>query len=377
MKRLTTALIVVSIPLTSLGDTKSKMQEAFTSLVELIPFITNQAEFENKSNEKVISEHMVKLQKAFKTANHEGVLKQDIFSPSYSLINEHLADSVEAFKKGKKDYVAWRMKEVTSLCLDCHTRLPVGHASSFSEGKRRLEEKQFSNNYNLGIAQMIVRRYADAKASFTKNIEEKLLIPNVTDLILPFKQIMVIDLKVERDPKNMLAVVDHYIGKEKLPESDRKTLQEWQKKLKAWLENKNLKNPPANDEQMKRFIFNAVKPSFKDDSLYMGNAEVDLLITSGIMSNYLFENTKSALVPDLLYWIGLSEKYLKRDQFLSSGDLFLKLCVGKYPKSDVARRCYDEYESSMEFQFTGSRGTDMPEEIQKELKQLKSQLRSH
>jgi hypothetical protein len=373
MKLLLCLMLATTLP--AQADTKEKMKMAFQSLVELIPFITDEAAFKDKTNEKTIATNLENLRVAFKSANHERVLKQDVFAPSYDLINEHMAESVRAFNKGNKDYVAWRMKEVTSLCLDCHTRLPVGHASSFREGKNVINESKFSNTYNLGIAQMIVRQYPEAKQSFTKVIEEKLLIPNVTDLILPFKQLMVINLKVERSPANMLAVIEHYLGKKNFPDNERKTLTSWQTDLKRWSKDKFLKNPPTNDKEMRNFIFQAVKPSFKDDSLYMGNAEVDLLVTSGILSNYLFENTKSALAPDMLYWLGLSEKYLKRDMFLSSGDLFLKLCVRKYPKSEVARRCYTEYESNVEFQFTGSRGTEIPEEVQKELKALKDQLK--
>ncbi len=40
----------------------------------------------------------------------------------------------------------------------------------------------------------------------------------------------------------------------------------------------------------------------------------------------------------------------------------------KYPKSARSKDCLEEYKESVEFDFSGSRGTAIPSEIKKELK---------
>ena len=167
----------------AIGGPILQMNKAFIVLADLIPFITDRNKFMIKENESSISAKIGELQNAFKTAKHDTLLKGDLFAPSYALINEHLADSVTAFKQGNKDYAHWRLKETTSLCIDCHTRMPPSHASSFQNGELTIDKSKFENIYNLGIAQLIVRRYVDAKETFIRNIDEKLITKDYRDLI--------------------------------------------------------------------------------------------------------------------------------------------------------------------------------------------------
>ncbi len=98
--------------------------------------------------------------------------------------------------------------------------------------------------------------------------------------------------------------------------------------------------------------------------------DVDLLLTSGLLSNYLFEHPTSRKAAEISFWIGWSEKYLKRESFFGSGDLFLKQCIKKYPKSPMAKECLKEYKESIEFEFSGSSGTKIPQDIKYEIDNL-------
>ena len=53
-----------------------------------------------------------------------------------------------------------------------HTRLPSNHSSSFHDGSRLINKSLFTDPYNLGVAQLIVRQYPDAKASFSLALDE-------------------------------------------------------------------------------------------------------------------------------------------------------------------------------------------------------------
>lgn len=343
-----------------------EMNKAFRALSDLIPFITDEKAFEEKKNEEQIQKGMSELQVAFKSAKHDMLLKEDLFAPSYALINDHIAGSLEAFKKGKKDYAHWRMREITSLCLDCHTRLPASMASSFQNGEAAIDRSKFENVYNLGIAQLIVRQYVDAKASFLRSIDERLIKQEPKDIILPFKQLLLIDSKIQRNPTNLLALIKTYEGKKSLPEEVKSALAAWKPRLQYWQKQKGLVTGLGSEKDVKKFIETHLLP-LKKKSLTPGN-EVDLLIASGLLSNYLFINHNAKSGPEITYWIGWSEKYLKRDNFFGSGDLFLKQCIVRHSKAPIAKECFNEYKESVEFEFSGSAGTDIPEDVQRELK---------
>ena len=352
-----------------------QMNKAFVALSDLIPLITDRDQFMEKKNEKLITEKITELKSAIITAKHDSLIKEDLFAPSYTLINENIAGSLEAFKLGNKDYAHWRLKEITSLCIDCHTRMPISHASSFQNGELAIDETKFENIYNLGIAQLIVRRYTDAKSSFTRSIQDKLIKKEIKDLILPFKQILLIDAKVYKNPDNLTAFMGEYKAREDLPEEVRSSIASWLIRLKHWKGNKMLTVGLKNDKEVERFIAKELAP-LKKKSIYGGGYDVDLLIASGLLSNYFFENPTSAKAPEISYWLGWAEKYLKRENFFGSGDLFLKQCIKHYPKTPTAKKCLEEYKDSVEFEFSGSAGTSIPKDVQKELDDLEKLIKN-
>ena len=352
-----------------------QMNKAFIALSDLIPLITDRDQFMEKKNEKLITDKITELKSAIITAKHDSLIKEDLFAPSYSLINENIAGSLEAFKLGNKDYAHWRLKEITSLCIDCHTRMPISHASSFQNGELAIDEKKFENIYNLGIAQLIVRRYTDAKSSFTRSIQDKLIKKDMKDIILPFKQILLIDAKVFKNPDNLTAFMDEYKSREDLPEEVRSSISSWLVRLKHWKGNKMLTGGLKNDKEVERFIAKELAP-LKKKSIYAGGYDVDLLISSGLLSNYFFENPTSTKAAEISYWLGWAEKYLKRENFFGSGDLFLKQCIKHYPKNPTAKKCLEEYKDSVEFEFSGSAGTSIPKDVQKELDDLEKLIKT-
>lgn len=359
----------------STASTILPMNRAFTALTELLPFIQDQASFLDKANEPVIEEKLLQLDKTLKTAKHETLLKHDLFAPSYALITENISESVKAFKAGKKSYSHWMLQELTTLCLDCHTRMPESHASSFQSGELQLEQAKFKTPYSLATAQLIVRRYTDAKNTFLRDIQDKLIKKDFDNLLLPFQQILLIDTKVQRDPEGMEKTIDLYLKKETIPDSMKKVLKRWNQRLVFWKKDLFYKNGIRNDQELKLFIKNKLTPLKKTSYLDEGH-QVDFLMASGLLSHYFFINQDTQMAPEISYWLGLLEKRLKRSNFFGSGDYFLKQCIRKYPQYPAAKECLNEYKESVEFDFSGSGGTLIPPEVQKEIEEFDKLLKN-
>lgn len=352
-----------------------QMNRAFFSLSDLIPYITDRDKFMDKENEALLSGKIIELQSAFKDAKHDTLLKEDLFAPSYALINENIANSLDAFKKGKKDYAHFRLKEITTHCMDCHTRLPPSHTSSFQNGEFSIDEKKFENTYNLGIAQLIVRRYVDAKWSFKRTIDDSFVKKDFSNVMLPFKQLLLIETKVLKDPANLISHLKNYIEKKELPEEARSTLKQWVQRLEYWNDNPLISKGLKTKNDVDKFISKDLSP-LKKKAFLKDGFDVDLLLASGLLSNYLFENPTSSKAPEISFWLGWTEKHLKRENFFGSGDLFLKQCVKRYPTNPIANKCLDEYKESVEFEFTGSSGTHIPSDVKKELDDLGKLIKS-
>lgn len=346
-----------------------QMNKAFNSMSGIMPLVLNEKKFKEKDLEKSIAKGMDDLVASMKLARHDTLIKHDLFAPSYALITQNLKQSADAFKKGKKDYALWSLRETLSLCLECHSKLPTDYPSSFQNGELQIDQRQWKSPYDLGMAQLIVRRYVDAKASFTRSIQDKVIIKDEKTIHRPLEQILFIQTRILKDPQGMIVIIDDYLKKDNLPPQINNLLRSWKKGLLGWKDEKYLGSAMSGEKDLKDFIARRLLP-LKKMNFHETN-KTDLLLASGILSTYFFENQTSSSSPDLSFWLGWIEKRLKRDQFLTSGDLYLKQCIRKYPSHPITRECLKEYKESLEFDFSGSGGTFIPDDLQKEYDELK------
>jgi hypothetical protein len=360
-------LILLAFVTSALATPILQMNRTFSAVMELLPYVLDDKEFHEKKNNEKINTTLKDLNKGFKNAGHDSLLKHDLFAPSYSLVLQNLQESQNAFAKNKKEHSRWLIKETLAVCMDCHTRLPVSHTSSFQNGEVTFDKSVFKDKYDLGVGYLIVRRYVDAKENFTQSIQDKIIKKDFADLILPFQQILLIETKVMKDPSKMVSIIDWYLEKKNLTPEVSEELVSWKKRLDIWKQEKNA-GDPKNEKDLATFINRRLKP-LKDDS-FNNSYKVDYLIASGVLAHFYFENQASPMAPEINFWMGWIEKRLKRDEFMSSGDLFLKQCIKRYPKHPIAKDCLEEYKESLMFDFSGSSGTHIPRDLQQELDQM-------
>jgi hypothetical protein len=350
-----------------------QMNKAFHSITELGPYLTNETDFQNEKNKKIIQKNLKELDSAFQVAGHDHLIKHDLFAPSYELISSNIKESTLSFEKDKKDYSYWILKETLTLCMDCHTRLPMSVTSSFQNGELTIDPNKIKDPYDLGVAYLIVRRFIDAKDNFTRSIQDRIIKKETAKLLLPFQQILMIEVKVKKDPNSMISIIDDYLSKKHLPPTVENELKLWKSRLDIWKNEKAITHQINNEKDLKQFIKRRLEPLKEEDS-FNDSLKVDLLFGTGIISQYFFENQNSPSAPELSYWLGWMEKRLKKENFLSTGSLYFKQCIKKYPRTTIAKECLKEYTESVEFDFSGSEGMAIPSEIKKELKDLSDLL---
>lgn len=360
------------VALSAFADPRPQMNLALRALEDLLPYVSREERFLDKKNEKEILEDLTQLQKTFGNLKHDQLLKNDLFAPSYAIIRQNISESLTAFKEGNKDYAHWRLGEITNQCLDCHTRLPESYTSKYQEKKLTLNPRKFDNLFDLGTAQLIVRDYPAAEKTFTTLIEDNIKKKNFMDTEEAFKGLLLIRTKTHPDIKKMLALTEKYAHDKALPMDLQEELGQWDVRLKEISKIAILQKPLRDDKDVKTLMTTFLEPVKEKDSVFLDNYDVYLLTSNGLLSRYLFNHPETELAPDISYWIGWSENALKREQFFSSGDLFLKQCIRKYPKSAVAKNCLKEYKDSVEFEFSGSAGTNIPADVKRELTELES-----
>ena len=372
-----------------INETKQVMHQALDSIIHLFPFMSSELKFKDPKYEKEINTHLNKIATAFKAAKHVKDFQTPGFSPNYRVIKEHLDDTILSFNSQNKTFARLRLASTTSLCLSCHTQLPKDRMTTFILDSKKVKPETFQNQFEYGNFLFLLRKNRKAIKAYERSIAERIekqkeleKIQNILGsnaeqfdrtLYNSFRRILTVYAKVLRQPEQAKNLFSKYIKNKKIPKYMKRDLTKWNSDLDHWIGNKDILQKVSSDSEMTKFLNKYVAKLDNDgDTVISGDLDVDLLFTSGVLSNYLSDKPNTKLAAKILYWLGVSENRLSKNMFFSLGDLYLKECVTRYPKSTVAKNCYNEYENEVTFKFTGSIGTNIPKAKQRELNHLKS-----
>jgi hypothetical protein len=365
-------------------ETKRVMNEAYESYLKLIPYIySEEKSFENlskKDTDEIISK-LDTLSKVFKNAKHVDYLKGVGFRPTLDSINNHLEDTIIAFKGKNKFFAKERLKAIGSLCVSCHSGLSDRVSeNAFGDALSKIEKKSFDSDYSYANYLYLVRRFSDAKSFYQQSIRFniKKIKENSGDIVTINKElknsllkVISIYTKVALNPSEALRFLKSIDSDLKIVPTLYTSSSRYKKSLEIWkhFEVKGVKDINA-------FIKNYLEPLEQNsDKILNGDEDITLLISSGVLSKYLNDHMKSDETPAILYWLSIAERRLSSGYFFSLSDLYLKECIKSYSSSPFAKKCYDEYENQIKAGFSGSSGTDIPEEEKVELAKLKAILR--
>lgn len=384
-----TLLPISTYSMEKVNETKQVMHQALDSIVHLFPYMSSELKFKDPKYEKEINHHLMKIATAFKTAKHVKDFQTPGFSPNYKVIKEHLDDTILSFNAQNKTFARLRLASTTSLCLSCHTQLPKDRMTTFILDNKKVKKSIFESEFEYGDFLFLLRKYKKAVKAYERSIVDRLdkqkelkKIQNILGsnteqfdrtLYNSFRRILTIYAKVLKQPKEAQDIFSKYIKNQRVPKYMKRDLAKWNKDLEHWVGKKAIDHKLEDDKEMTSFLNTYVaKLDNEGETVISGDFDVDLLFTSGVLSNFLSDHPKTKLAPKILYWLGVSENRLSKNMFFTLGDLYLKECIQRYPKSQIAKRCYNEYENEVTFRFTGSIGTNVPQAKQKELNALKS-----
>lgn len=358
---------------------KAVMSNVYGAYTKLLPYIysTNpqiSAPKMKKGKEDLIK-NLTDLSDFFKSAKHADFFKRPGFRPSLDTINNHLEETIISVQSGNMIFAQKRLNVIGALCVSCHSQIPQSVAKN-AFGENIVKEKRESFDSDLSYANYLylVRRFDDSRTYFDKAINDGLDKNSKyshQELMSALRSALSIDTKISFNADKAEAFVKKWEGDKRLSNNDKKMLGRWKSDLAHW---KNFKQ--ADVKSVPDFISkNLVKLDMKKEYLFTGEDDVTLLVSSGFLQKYLVENPTSELAPEILYWLSIVEHRMSMTYFFSLGDLYLKDCITKYPKSPYAKKCYQEYADSIEAGYSGSAGTDIPPEEKKELTRLKNLLK--
>lgn len=352
------------------NSTQKIMNDFLNELTGLKEYFISEEKFVDPKNSSEISKRLKSFASLASQTKHDPTLRQENFKFSREILEKHIIETERVFRLGNKSYARWQLAATASICMSCHTQMP-----SESRALKDFENlKPFPSDFERAEFLFTTHAFDKSMDLYDKVIDgypkNKISLDQVETAL---ERQVAYYSRIKRDPQTALAKMNEHLKNPALTPPLTERIKSWNSQFQAWNQSKAFDPQRATEKQVLAFAKKNIETDWKVDMVSVGEPNlVRNLRTSGLLYEYLQNHPSAKSVPEILYWLAVSERTLNRNFFFSLSDLYLRECMSRYPASPIAKKCYDEYEAEMILGYTGSRGTELPDEVKAELLNFKN-----
>ncbi len=347
-------------PTTDSVPIRIRMDQIAQSFRELERFLPSQERFSDSANEATISSALAKLSTSFyevlQTSAH-GHVKDPGFQVTLRVVSEMIDDAKNRFKEGKKGYALWRLRTTASHCVTCHTRyeVPTPLAS-------QLAPEELADDFSKGEFYLATRQFEEAAKYFLKSARVP---PPGRTRLDALRKWLVIQTRVWAEPARALDELRNFTSQYKLNSLELETVSQWSNSLSSW------KNEKVVEVDALRKAESLIRQGLGSNDLLYGNVgAVELLRATALLHKMLEDESSKTRRGHALYLLGLTYSRLPLFFLDELPELLLEQAIREIPGSEDARLAYKLYTEVVSLGFTGSAGTEIPDDIQLKFKEL-------
>lgn len=361
MKTVTTLFVFVLLLVHfSNAQVKPHMQDFYSVVDKIRPYLINKSEYMSEKNEKTITQALKEFNEKTKQLKKEKMSESDDMKYRVQQLSEGLDEAEKTFKDGFKDYSYWVLKSSMNNCYACHTQ------KSLSGTDYAFKKDGVTDIYSEAEFLFIVRNYSQSVSLFEdiliKYPENNISIENLESSL---QKLLYYYVRVLHDDTKTLATFEKILQNKKLPSSVRNDILAWKKYLGVKKYRVIEEKPITSDKSLKEFV--EERNNIAEHYPLSNQRYIVDLETSAFLFQLLEKSPDKKLKPWVLYWLADQEKDYRLTMFDLSAELYLKECIEKYPTHKAAKKCFSLYKEIIVNSYTGSRGTSLPKSVVEQL----------
>jgi hypothetical protein len=341
-------------------EVRANMNQLLEPFRSIQPYIAAQERFMDPDASNEIADLIDDLRKNFHKLESvpSKYHKLPGFDENLQAVSDLLDDSSRRFAEGKRSYAWWRLRKLPSDCFTCHATYKV---SSHYSNPAVVDESL--DPLNKGRFLLATRQFAEAQGEFLKALQDP---RNTIYYNEALRSLLLIATRIDKNPSEGIATLERALQTTRLPEDDAREVTQWLKELRSWAHEKPSasKNSVAFAEQLITggAVSSPMRPQ-NDVSLLRGTAILHQLLEQGAL--------KKEVRPQALYLLGFA--YTKLPLFFSESwaEMYLERCINEFPGSPNAKRAFSAYREHIVDDYTGTAGTEIPDEVQLHLQELR------
>lgn len=351
----------------SYAQIRPEMQKFYGLVEKIQKYAFDKNEYLKKSNEAEIAEALRQFNETLLKIKSDKIGSEDDMKFRLELLKDSLQEAQLAFQDATKDYSYWALKSSLNQCYSCHTQKSLmGTGFRFSNPGKK-------SDYLRGEFLYLVRNYSESIPLFESVVQKYPKGSSVEEVENSVQKIIFYYVRVRKDDVETIKQIDRLAQNKKLPFFIQNSFQAWKKYLTVRKYRVSEEQELKTSDDLKEFISsrNDIAGHYR-----MANQRfiIDLDTTQKLFE-LLSTNKDPKLKPWVLYWLAYQEKDFQYTMFDNSSELYLRECIENYSKSDAAKKCLQLFKEMTADSFTGSRGTDIPAAVQKQIEKYEKLIK--
>ncbi|KPJ92168.1 MAG: hypothetical protein AMJ53_09895 [Gammaproteobacteria bacterium SG8_11] len=344
------------------------MTQIGNTITDLFPIFLNEISFNNPENEQTINDGVERIVSSIKTAEAHFNQRSKPSQISYDVLYENLQETQRAMQAGNKHYAQNLLIEVVSICTSCHTQ--DDKQRTLFRGKGR---QAFTSDFEYAEFNFLTRNYEAAIEYYDRYLKSPYSLKPERIIFTSAKKLLTIYTQVLNEPGRGAAHFKKLLKSDYLTPLVEKNVKEWIKGLEELQANQASEVKEVTFEELDKYVHQYLGPLDSPGSAIVPTKKQKVyhLWLQGQLYRYFSSNPSVETVPLLLYWLSINDRATNYSFYYSLADLYLKECMLKHTQHYMAKQCFDEYNEYVTFSYSGSLGTEIPEEEQRELKRLR------
>ena len=284
---------------------------------------------------------------------------------NYTMLQRQLQRASSAAGSSSRHLVKGAVANAFELCAGCHA-LDGVRRPAFGVSKLR-----DLDNFLAGEYSYLTRDYPAAEVSYLESLKwEREATSRRADALF---RLFALSLMQNDSTRGTISDLEALAGQDALTDMEADTVRRWQGLLvKVSGESPGLLSPVAassvaglarmlaSDWPDVRFLLD-----FSEQQAYW-------MLVRQRLHEFLAASADPDELPVMLYWLGVSDRYLRYQFYETMAAQYLEECIRDFPTHPYAGTCYEEYELLMVISYSGSSGVRLPPDVLQNLEELRA-----
>lgn len=350
-------------------STQAIMDAIFAPMTEVLALSFKGDDFSDPANQAHVTEQLEKLATNIGRLETHAKSQDRAFEFVARSLGQDARRVVKFYKRGQFDEAQFIVHNMTENCIACHSSLPPSR--TFPAAAQFLKRINVPALRPLERArlQVVTRQFDEALTSYEASFTDKHQGPGLLVTFGSISDYLKVAIGVKSDFKRPRAVFEALKARPTTPLHVRMQLDRWLAALAAFDAAKVLDDPQPLDRARK--IMNDARATMdypRDRDVLVQFVTADALLARYIHAR---SNDRGQALGEAYYLRGIAESLLEHSYWMSRSEFYFESAIRLAPAAAFAPKAYARLEESMLYSFSGSAGTNVPDESKELLDELK------